>query len=134
VRRLASILVLCAVGIILLGCSTGSDGDSGIAISDLPASGNAARGEEAFMAAHGGAPSCSSCHTPDSVASPPLTGIGDEAPSRVPGESVREYLFYSIVQPSRFIVESYGDVMYNKYGEALTPQDIADLIAYLLTL
>jgi hypothetical protein len=54
------------------------------------------------------------------------------AGERVEGESAREYTFYAIAEPGRYIVEGYGNAMYNRYDENLSPQEIADLIAYLL--
>ncbi|RPI32745.1 MAG: hypothetical protein EHM70_08145 [Chloroflexota bacterium] len=44
-----------------------------------------------------------------------------------------QYLFESIVDPHVYLVEGYTTVMPNIYGEKLSAQDTADLIAYLLT-
>jgi cytochrome c553 len=80
----------------------------------------------------GAIPPCAACHVAPFTASPSLEGFGETAATRVEGMSAQEYAFYSIVQPEAYIVEGFGNAMYNKYGEDLSAQDIADLIAYLL--
>jgi len=46
----------------------------------------------------------------------------------------KEYLRQSILEPERYIVSDYRDIMYPDYSTPLTKQNIQDLIAYLLTL
>jgi mono/diheme cytochrome c family protein len=106
--------------------------ESAIDYEDLPAAGDAARGAELFTQAINSAPPCSGCHMPGASASPELMGFGAVAGTRVEGQDAREYTFYAIVEPARFIVDGYGNAMYNQYSEKLSEQDIADLIAYLL--
>lgn len=125
----------CSLLLILLlvaGCN--ANPASSIPYVDIPADGDAAYGEQLFNQQNGIAPACSSCHNANANAVPDLTGYGAIAGTRVEGESAREYTFYAIAEPGRFVVEGYGNAMYNKYDEALSPQDIADLIAYLLGL
>lgn len=107
---------------------------STIAYDALPAEGDIARGQQLFNLLPNQAPPCWACHNETATASPDLTGYSDLAATRVEGESAREHTFYSITEPGRFLVEGYGNAMYNQYDEKLTPQDIADLIAYLLSL
>ena len=45
-----------------------------------------------------------------------------------------EYLYWSILRPGRYVVAGYSNIMYAGYEEGLEAADIADLIAYLLTL
>lgn len=81
---------------------------------------------------------CSTCHntaTADRLVGPGLLGIGETAASRVPGEDALTYLHNAIVAPSAFVVETYPDqLMPQNYGDLLTEQQIADLIAYLMSL
>lgn len=100
--------------------------------ADLPAQGDAARGAVLFTQQNGLAPSCESCHNPTATGSPSLDGFAETAAGRVEGQSAHEYAFYSIVEPWRYVVEGYGDAMYNQYDEQLPAQDIADIIAYIL--
>jgi cytochrome c553 len=100
--------------------------------ADLPVQGDAARGAILFTQQSRLAPSCESCHNPNAVGSPTLEGFGEIAATRVEGQSAHEYAFYSIVEPWRYVVEGYGDAMYNQYDDLMPAQDIADIIAYIL--
>lgn len=103
--------------------------------ADLPI-GNPARGAALFSESINGAPSCTSCHVLQGVglSAPSFEGYGAVAGERVSGLSAGEYTLQSIVQPAVHLVSGYTNVMYNQYAQRLNPQQIADLIAYLLTL
>ncbi len=90
---------------------------------------------------------CVGCHvsTATGPAWPPSegqAGIGDRAASRIEqadytgnASTGEQYLLESIVQPNVFVVEGYpANIMLGNYGETLTPQEAADLIAYMLTI
>jgi mono/diheme cytochrome c family protein len=106
---------------------------------ELP-EGDASRGE--LVAAAQG---CVACHIstpagPAWNAGGTQPGIGARAETRFSqadytgqAENAYQYLFESIVQPGVYLVEGYTDVMPHNYGDVLSPQDLADLIAYLLT-
>ncbi len=69
-------------------------------------------------------------------------GIGDRAAERIleadytgQATTAEEYLFESIVSPEAFTVSGFGQgIMPANYGGRLSRQDVADLIAYLLSL
>jgi mono/diheme cytochrome c family protein len=124
--------VVTAIVILLAGCAQNTE--SRIPYSEIPPEGDPARGEQLFNESINAAPPCSICHAAGNTASPDLTGYGAIAGERVEGETAHEYTFYGIAEPGRYIVEGYGNAMYDRYDEKLTPQQIADLIAYLLTL
>lgn len=115
----------------LLAACSGDD----VAVDELPA-GDAARGEHLFAQSVDGAPACSSCHTLDgtSGAGPSLQGYATVAAGRQSNTSAESYTFTSIVRPAAHIVSGYGNIMYSQYERRLSAQQIADLIAYLLTL
>jgi mono/diheme cytochrome c family protein len=107
----------------------------------LPA-GDATRGE-ALAASLG----CTACHIaapvgPAWMASGSEPGIGTRAGTRFTASgysgkatSAEQYLFESIVQPGAYVVSGFADgVMPATYGNTLTDQQLADLIAYLLSL
>lgn len=99
--------------------------------------GDSAHGAEIFAAGARGAPPCITCHggadSPFRLA-PDLAGIFERAASRVEGLSAEEYVLQSIIDPEAYLVPGYRALMYPLYGDDLTEQDIADLVAYLQTL
>lgn len=103
--------------------------------------GDAARGEQ--LATDKG---CVVCHIntptgPAWLATADEPGIGARTETRLgePGytgsaQDAHQYLFESIVLPNVHIVEGFQPIMPANYGETMTDEDLADLIAYLLTL
>ncbi len=79
---------------------------------------------------------CIGCHNLDPAAvmtGPTWHNVGDHAIIRVAGESPAEYLHQSIINPNAFVVPSYpANIMPATYGEQLSTQELADLIAHLL--
>ncbi len=124
----------------LLGCSAPGGVLLQLAVrSAPPASGDALRGEQIFRAGVAGAPPCSACHqvvegnTGFSLA-PNLSGIAARAAGRVTGMGARQYLEDSILHPQHHVVAGYHVSMFADYASYLSRQDLADLIAYLMTL
>ncbi|MDH5372983.1 MAG: hydrogenase iron-sulfur subunit [Acidimicrobiia bacterium] len=110
-----------------------------IAIADAAGGPNADRGEDLFTSAaiRGGA-GCRVCHSlkpgEDGVG-PSLAGVGIRAVDRVAGLSAEEYLRRSILEPDEYVVEGFrSGQMRADVGEGLTETELADLIAFLLTL
>ena len=114
---------------------------------ELPA-GNAANGQKIFaqevkMASQTNAP-CTACHSlaPGEIkVGPSLAGIAGRAATREAGKTAEQYLRESIQQPNAFIVPddpkyqvNGKSVMPEGLGNLMSPQDLADLIAYLQTL
>lgn len=107
---------------------------------ELP-EGDAAEGE-ALAVAQG----CTTCHidTPTGPAWLPTAGepgIGSRAAERIedPGytgsaTTAEQYLFESIVAPEVYLTPGFADLMPHTYGELLSPDDVADLITYLLSI
>jgi cytochrome c553 len=104
-----------------------------------PVAGDVERGAQLFAQGQGEIPPCSTCHQTVTGqfgfnAGPNLDGIGERAGMQVDGLMAEEYLHQSILEPERYIVSGYRDIMYPDYSAHLTEQYIQDLIAYLLTL
>jgi cytochrome c2 len=127
------LLILVISLLILAACSSDAPEFS---FDDVPEVGDAGNGEKVFTQSINSAPPCSSCHTTTTTnqAGPGLQGYGERAGERVDDESAEEYTYWSIVDPTRSIVSGFSNVMYDKYDEVLAPEDVADLIAYLLEL
>jgi cytochrome c2 len=96
--------------------------------------GDPARGQALFQ----GVALCSSCHDVANgvtIVGPSLKGVASRAGSREPGKSAADYIHESIVSPNAFIVPGFsGYIMPQTFAQTLTPQQIDDLVAYLLTL
>ncbi|GAB4579745.1 MAG: hypothetical protein Fur0022_24840 [Anaerolineales bacterium] len=83
-------------------------------------------------------PGCVTCHslTPDTViVGPSLAGVGTRAATRVSGLSAEDYIRQSILEPDAYVVEGFQPgVMVQVWEETLTPEQVDNLTAYLLTL
>lgn len=106
-------------------------------VGELPEETSIENGERLFKNGHDDAPRCTTCHNEDGTDSsqaPGLRNYAERAGDRVEGESAREYTLNSIIAPGKYIVEGYRNSMPANYDENLSKQQIADLVAYLLTL
>lgn len=83
-------------------------------------------------------PGCITCHSVDPneiVFGPSLAGIGVEANSRVTGMSDEDYLRQAIMEPDAYVIEGFPHgLMPKQLAKKLSEQQVADLVAYLLTL
>jgi cytochrome c551/c552 len=81
---------------------------------------------------------CGGCHSTDpavTMTGPTWHNVADTATNRVAGESPALYIHDSIVNPGGFVVPNYPDgVMPRTFAETIPMEDLADLVAYLLTL
>ncbi|MEZ4644474.1 MAG: c-type cytochrome [Chloroflexota bacterium] len=122
-------------------------GETAVSPSPVPLSppadvmGDAALGEKLYqqrVLGQQGAPGCITCHSlvADVVlVGPSHYGLADRAETAVSGQTGRDYLWTSIVDPNTHLTAGYtADTMYTQYAAELTTQDVADLVAYLLTL
>ena len=129
-RRVALLgALLCLTTVALAGCG----GDSGLTFSQLPP-GDPANGEALFTRQVNGTPACNSCHTVDGspLSGPTLQGLGARAGNQVAGLGSGDYVLQSITQPAAHLVPGFSNLMYGQYGERLTGQQLADVIAYVL--
>ena len=129
---LALILVLVACG----GDSLTDESDDG-----TPITGDVSRGEELYKQTSIGpasAPGCITCHSLEAgvkLIGPSHAGLAIVAGTRVSGQSAEAFLRESIVDPNAAVTEGFEEgVMYQNYGNELKDQEIADLVAFLLTL
>jgi cytochrome c553 len=112
------------------------------AVAGCGARGDAARGARLFNGAEPFGSSdalvCSACHTlgvdQGGGLGPNLVGLADVAATRVPGQSAEDYLQSSLRDTDAFLVPGYQEgIMPRSYATTLTDQEVADLVAYLLT-
>lgn len=98
---------------------------------------DAGSGQKLYNQSNNEAPACSACHSISGASSGignSLAGLTAVAADRVAGQSAEEYLYWSILRPGQYLVAGYSNIMYAGYEDSLEAADIADLIAYLLTL
>jgi mono/diheme cytochrome c family protein len=113
----------------------------------------AERGRVLFQNGTGeeGVPTCASCHyvdKPDAFTGPSMLGVALRAARRVPGQNAGTYIRNSILNPNVHLVPNEKDaegieriyavggqsLMYQQYAQKLTPEQVTELVAYLLTL
>ena len=82
---------------------------------------------------------CSSCHLNGAIA-PPMQGTWTRVQDdrlkqpQFAGWTGEQYIADSVIHPSDYVVPNYPDnVMPKNFGQLITYQDLADLIAYLKT-
>jgi len=144
--KTSTLISLVALTLAALACSlvTGNDDISGatvdeplsadlqIAFDELP-TGDAVRGEQIFVVDQ----PCHICHIDLSIG-PPFPGeppLAILAATRKPDYPAGVYLYESIVNPRAYVVQGFqADAMPENFGKTLTRQDLADLVAYLMTM
>jgi nitric oxide reductase subunit C len=136
VRKLT--LVFLIFTLMVMAC--GGDGDEKEEVAPAAgAAGDAAQGEALFnQTVIGSQPGCITCHSlePDKVlVGPSLAGVGTRAGTRVSGQSAEEYLRESILDTDAYTVDGFSaGVMPAALADELSEQQVADLVAFLLTL
>lgn len=125
------------------------DEDATVESVDWPASweelpeGDVSAGDEAYLAQ-----GCSGCHgVPDADPAnhfgvgPHLGDIANVAATRVSGTSAEQYIYESILDPNKFMVDECPlgpcidpSQMRLDFGDVISQQGMADLIAYYMTL
>jgi mono/diheme cytochrome c family protein len=138
-RRIGAILAIAMA--VLAGCSNSSDSptQADSTPTDTTLVGDAVRGEEIFRVGVNNAPPCLTCHRTAVNSSglglgPNLDGIAERAAGRIEGMIAEDYLRDSILDPEDFEISGFIVSMYPDYGTDLSAQDLADLIAFLMTL
>ena len=78
---------------------------------------------------------CVSCHSVNPgqiIIGPSLAGLKLRAPYLVEGESAKEYIRNSIINPDAYIVNGFlPAIMFPHYSQELSKEELLALIAYL---
>lgn len=134
-RHGLQLAIITLAALLVSGCSAAAPR---IAFAELDfALADAGSGEKLFNQSNNEAPACAACHSTSGASSGignSLAGIAAVAGKRVAGQSAVEYLYWSILRPGLLLVAGYSNIMYARYEDSLETVDVADLIAYLLTL
>lgn len=120
------------------GASAPGAQGAGLTLDTPLPTGNADNGKALFESQ-----SCAACHSlkpGQTIIGPSLSGVGKEAAERIKAAdykgkatSVETYLKESILDPSAYIVPGFQDAMLKDFSRKLSPQQLADLIAFLQT-
>lgn len=116
------------------GVATATEAEVKSEANALPA-GHAENGAQVFIAR-----GCTACHAISSLPEakgaigPALDGIAERAATRVEGLDAMAYLKQSIEEPEAYLVEGYANMMVKGLNEQMSPQEYADLLAYLMSL
>jgi len=93
--------------------------------------------EAAGSAIFTGKGGCVGCHNAGyggGATGPNLSHIGTEGATRKPGLDSEAYIRESILQPQVFVVPGYPNgIMPTTFGQTLTPEEINNLVAFLLS-
>jgi nitric oxide reductase subunit C len=141
-RKLFVLLAILAIALMLAACGGGGGAEP------APAAGNADNGKTLFaQPVLNGNAGCSTCHSlePDKViVGPSMAGIGARAATTVSGQSAEQYIRTSIVKTNDFLAkgcnasdpnaECPANVMPQDWEQKLKPEELNDLVAYLLSL
>lgn len=105
------------------------EGDLANITDGLP-EGNPANGEKLFTSS-----GCIGCHSQkkdERMVGPTFYNLWDTAATRVPGLSAKEYLYQSIVDPNKYVVDTFQpNIMQQNYAALLSPQQMADILAWI---
>jgi mono/diheme cytochrome c family protein len=105
------------------------EGDLTQIVSELPP-GDAASGSKLYVSS-----GCSGCHSLEKdkrLVGPSFYNVWDVAKTRVPDLGPKEYLYESIVNPNKYIVDGYqANIMNQTFSTQLNPQQMADILAWL---
>jgi mono/diheme cytochrome c family protein len=103
-----------------------------IALEALPP-GDAASGESLFW----GEAACYACHSlepGETGAGPSLAGVAGRTATARPDMTAEAYILESIIDPDAHIAAGFNSgIMPPNFGQRLSPQQLADLAAFLMT-
>jgi nitric oxide reductase subunit C len=138
VPQVRNLMILLIFTVWLAACSNASGNT--LPDSTTLGKGDAEAGQTVF--AENG---CVACHAVTSDAppgiGPSLAGVAGRSQETIQNpdysgaaETVDAYLWESITNPSVYMAQAHSTTMPNTYQQSLEEQEIADLVAYLLTL
>jgi mono/diheme cytochrome c family protein len=74
---------------------------------------------------------CGACHTLKALGELAVGASGPDLDQALPGQSAKQ-IEESIVDPSADVVAGFADIMPGTFGDTLTPQELKDLVDFLI--
>lgn len=142
------VVLILALGLAACGGGGGAQQPAPAAGQPAGVKGNAENGKQLFaqtvLAGNAGCITCHSLEAGKVLVGPSMAGIASRAGNTVPGQSAEEYLRTSIVDTNAYLAKGCNvnapeepcaaNLMPADWAQKLTPEQIDDLVAYLLTL
>lgn len=78
---------------------------------------------------------CIACHREGAAngIAPSWVGVAERTATRRPPMPAEAYVYESIVYPAAYLVDGFADLMPKDFRARMSDQELADVIAYLLT-
>ena len=128
--------------LLLVACSSSTPATA--PTDDAPLLGDPQRGASLFaqpLIGEANATGCRNCHAIEEniiLIGPPLveirrrlTQLEQNGLLNAETPTVRDYLYQAITDPQAVVIGDYPQLMYARFGDILSEQEIADLIAYI---
>ena len=131
-RRFIAAALLACLALTLAACGRGEAAGSAEAVAPTPTRDPVlAAGQKVFVA------HCGACHSTEPgtvIVGPSLAGITTAGATRIDGLDARAYVYNSIMQPSDYLVDGFGDIMPQDLAKKLTGEELDGVVAYVLSL
>ena len=120
--------------LLTLFCSACGPSVSATETVDLPG-GDAAAGDTLFHQKIGACRNVRAVHSLDGTrgTGPTLQGFGEAAATRRGGQDAVTYAMNSIISPGQYVAPGFSNLMPAAFGQELNRQQLADLIANVLS-
>ena len=130
--------IFLALLIVTLAALIAACGNGGGAPAPAAGGANADAGKALFAeTVIGSQPGCITCHSLEAgkvLVGPSMAGIAARAGSAVSGQSAEQYLRTSILEPNAHVPDGFAQGIMQSYKDALSEQQLNDVVAYLQTL
>ena len=131
-RRLTAVALLACLALSVAACGGAATAAAPTAAVPTPTRDPVlAVGQKVFVA------HCGACHSAEpgsTIVGPSLAHLAETGGTRVDGLDARAYVYNSIMRPSDYLVEGFGDLMPQDLARKLTGEELDSVVAYVLSL
>ena len=131
-RRFIAAALLVCLALTLAACGRGEAAGGAAAVAPTPTRDPVlAAGQKVFVA------HCGACHSVEpgsTIVGPSLANVAETGGTRVDGLDARAYVYNSVMRPSDYLVEGFGDLMPQDLARKLTGEELDSVVAYVLSL